>query len=91
MLTNIFLRWQPLRATPPHQTCGQRLLTASVDGLRHQEDLHDVDRAAGEITSVVGVILQHADQPQRHLHGRVCWIGIGNVDRGEEPCCVLCK
>ena len=41
-------------------TCGQRLVTALVDGLRHQEDLHDVDRAAGEITSVVGVILQHA-------------------------------
>ena len=41
-------------------TCGQRLLTALLDGLRHPEDLYDHNRAAGKIASIVAVILRHA-------------------------------
>ena len=49
---------QALVAADP--TCGERLLTALLDGLRHAEDMYDPDRAAGEIASVVAVILKHA-------------------------------
>ena len=40
--------------------CGERLLTALLNGLRHAEDIHDQDRASGDIASVVGVILRQA-------------------------------
>ena len=49
---------QALVAADP--TCGERLLTALLDGLRHEEDIHDQDRAGGEIASVVAVIVKHA-------------------------------
>ena len=41
-------------------TGGERLLTALLDGLRHEEDIHDQIRASGEIASVVAMILRHA-------------------------------
>ena len=49
---------QALVAADP--TCGERLLTALLDGLRHAEDMHDPNRAAGEIASVVALIVKHA-------------------------------
>lgn len=51
---------EALVATDPD--CGQRLLTALLDGLRHPEDWDDNYRASGEIASVVAVILKHASE-----------------------------
>ena len=48
---------QALVAASP--ACGERLLTALLDGLRHEDDMYDQDRPAGKIASVVAVILQH--------------------------------
>ena len=42
--------------------CGERLLTALLDGLRHEERIDDRDRASGDIASVVAVILRRAPQ-----------------------------
>ena len=42
--------------------CGERLLTALLDGLRHEEDISDQDRASGDIATVVAVILRHYPQ-----------------------------
>ena len=48
---------QALVAASP--ACGERLLTALLDGLRHEEDMYYQDRPAGKIASVVAVVLQH--------------------------------
>ena len=42
--------------------CGERLLTALLDGLRHEEDISDRYRAAGDIATVVALILRHSPQ-----------------------------
>ena len=43
-------------------SCGLRLLTALLDGLRHPENMYDIPRASGEIASSVALILRHAPQ-----------------------------
>ena len=48
---------QALVAASP--ACGERLLTALLDGLRHEDDMYDQDRPAGKIASVVAVVLGH--------------------------------
>ena len=48
---------QVLVAASP--ACGERLLTALLDGLRHEDDMYDQDRPAAKIASVVAVVLQH--------------------------------
>ena len=40
--------------------CGEQLLTALLDGLRHEEDIFDEVRPASEIASVVALIVKHA-------------------------------
>ena len=42
--------------------CGERLLAALLDGLRHEEDISDQYRASGDIATVVAVILRHSPQ-----------------------------